>query len=214
VLKGTLIVLTLTGIPPDELEKKSSELLESYCDKAIEDIEKSGEFKGDNRKYVLNLIALIAIRNPSNRKHWDEIEAHLAKVALSAIETAEVGSIVNGKIITQELKDFIESEQYDIKFPRNYQIEREINVFNGVIDLLFRRKWTLALAPTDLFFITCDRPVHLISSTPDNQIHFSGFGLKNRQVIFPLSKKTVLIGDLGGKDESITARSPESIQIY
>lgn len=193
--------LDINGTPPDDLEKKLSELIDNPCHQAIKNIENSREFKGEDRKNILNLIALISVRTPLNREHYNSIEEHLAKVILSMTKSAKEGSTVNGTLITRELKEFIELEQYEINFSRNWQIQRELVVLETVINWLSKRKWILIFSPKDQFFITCDRPTPLYSKTSFTHIYFSGFGLDDRQLFFPLSKRMALIGDLEGAED-------------
>lgn len=189
---------------PYDLENKLA-LLEEVADKAISNIENRDNFYGENKKYVLNLMALFVIRNPYRRACWDDMIDHVSKIALSYIASAKVGSKVNEFEVTKEIKDFINEGKFKCTATRNQHINLELHTLDIIIKLLTKRQWTLMLAPDDLHFITCDFPVALLWKNPEKYVASPGFACADTQVFFPLSQKVALIGDFEGENEIVIA---------
>lgn len=193
--------IDLEGFEPDYLESQLA-LFDDRADQAIRNIEKTGRFEGEDKIFVLNLIALFAIRNPQRREWWNSIIDHTSKIALS-MAVSKVGRKSNGILITKDIKTFVDKGEFKIEAGRRDHIELELRVFEDVLHFLLQRKWSLVKASDDAEFVTCDRAVALIWNEPQNKIHSPGFGLKGTQVHFALSKKLALVGDFDGRNETV-----------
>lgn len=78
-----------------------------------------------------------------------------------------------------------------------------------MLQLLGQRKWTLYLVPGDYGeFITTSRPVVIAYIAPEKVPlylrHSPGFGLKNTEVYFPLTKHALLVGRWDGDEKTIS----------
>jgi hypothetical protein len=174
-------------------------------------IENTNKFEGEDRVFILNLIALFAIRNPIRRVQYNDMVDAGSKMVLS-IAAQQAGRRVNGVEITDDLKKFIDEDKFNIILSTNEHIRAELFIFNELLPYFFHRKWMLVRAPEDAQFITSDFPVVLFWSYPEKHKHSPGFGLKGTQVHFPLSKKLALIGDFDGVDRSLT-ESKETVAL-
>ncbi len=203
---------------PDWLENAFGKL-ESKAVAAIHEVTKAGVFDGENKNYILNLMALLAVRSPEQRENMREFQARVAQRMMDLVlekkerwesQTREMEE-KTGKpsVVTyEEAKDFHMRGEYKIEVARERHIQTEIDLYNTVLQLLGQRKWTLYLVPGDYGeFITTSRPVVIVYIYPEEVPlylrHSPGFGLKNTEVYFPLTKHALLIGRWNGDEMTI-----------
>lgn len=206
------------GREPDWLENEFSKL-EAKAVAAIREVTKSGVFDGENKNYILNLMALLAVRSPEQRENMREFQARVAQRMMELVlekkerwesQTKEMEE-KTGKPSTvtyEEAKDFLMRGEYRIEVAREQHIQTEIDLYNTVLQLLGQRKWTLYIVPGDYGeFITTSRPVVIAYIDPEKvplYLRYSpGFGLKNTEVYFPLTKHALLIGRWDGGEMTI-----------
>ncbi|ARB90987.1 DUF4238 domain-containing protein [Legionella longbeachae] len=185
------------GIALNYLEDALGHDFEGNVATALRNIENTNRFEGEDRSYIINLMALFAIRNPTRRNHYNNFIEDAGKLGLS-MAAQNVGMRVNEHLVTEDLKKAIDEDQYRIILSRNEHIKAELNLFNEILPYFFSRKWILIRAPDDAQFITSDFPVVLFWTNPAKHKHSPGFGLLGTEVHFPLSKKIALIGSFDG----------------
>lgn len=203
---------------PDWLEEEFGRL-ESEAVAAIRDVAKSGVFEGENKNYILNLMALLAVRSPEQRENMRDFQARIAERLMdlvledkerweSQIKEMETSTGKPSFVTYEDAKDFHRRGEYTIEVPRERHIQTEIDLYKTVLQLLSQRKWTLYLVPGDYGeFITTSRPVVIVYIDPEKVPaylrHSPGFGLKNTEVYFPLTKHALLIGRWDGDEKTI-----------
>ena len=208
------------GRKPDWLEVEFGKL-ESEAMAAIREVTRSGVFDGENKNYILNLMALLAVRSPEQRENMCEFQARVAQRVMDLVlekkerwefqvEEMEVATGKPSLVTYEEAKNFYRRGEYTIEVARERHIQTEFDSYNSVLQLLGQRKWTLYLVPGDYGeFITTSRPVVIASIDPEKVPlylrHSPGFGHKNTEVYFPLTKHALLIGRWDG-DEKIINR--------
>lgn len=207
------------GRRPDWLEIEFGKL-ESKAVVAIGEVVKAGEFDGENKNYILNLMALLAVRSPEQRENRRESQARMAQIMMDLVlqkkerwesQIKKVGD-ANGKpslVTYEEAKEFFDRGEYTIEVEREQHIQNEIKLYNTVLQLLSQRKWTLYLVPGDYGeFITTSRPVVIVYIDPERVPlylrHSPGFGLNNTEVYFPLTKNGLLIGRCEGEEKTVS----------
>lgn len=206
------------GREPDWLENEFGKL-ESKAVAAIREVTKSGVFGGESKNYILNLMALLAVRSPEQRENLREFQARVAQRMMdlvlekkerweSQIKEMEDKTGKPSLVTYEEAKDFHMRGEYKIEVARERHIQTEIDLYNTVLQLLGQRKWTLYLVPGDYGeFITTSRPVVIAYIDPEEVPlylrHSPGFGLKNTEVYFPLTKHALLIGRWNGDEMTI-----------
>lgn len=207
------------GRKPDWLEEEFGKL-ESEAVAAIRDVAKSGVFDGENKKYILNLMSLLAVRSPEQRENMREFQARVAEGVMDLvledkerwefqIKEMEETTGKQSLVTYEEAKDFYRRGEYTIEVARERHIQTEIDFYNTVLQLLGQRKWTLYLVSGDYGeFITTSRPVVIAyidpEKVPEYLRHSPGFGLKNTEVFFPLTKHALLIGRWNGDEITIS----------
>lgn len=211
----------IPGVPPDALEVAYS-AFEGQAASALERIEASGTFEGDDRIFALNLAALLAVRHPLMRENFGGAESEVARKLLSlTLETKERweasvaamkerGEQVNESLTYEELKAAWEGGGYKIEVPRETHIRNETRVFEPVLLTMVNRRWMMLVADEAAGpFITCDRPVSLTWKHPERvPIMYRGspgYGMPNTEVIFPISKRLALIGSFEDPDRIVPA---------
>lgn len=209
------------GMPPDFLENKLSSF-EGEAAKCIKEIETHCKFEDESLKCILNFIALLVVRSPQMREHWRQFQEQIAKNMLDlALDSKERWGAIeqsmasNGyqflsNVSYEEIKLFHESNQYKIIMQREHHIEIEFCTMINVIKWLTLRKWLLIMTDNNCgYFITSDNPVLLTwkrpQIIPSLYCQSPGFGMKDTQVYFPISKRFAMIGEFDGDDGLIEA---------
>ena len=162
-------------LPPNAIENELSSF-EGQVDKALERICVQREFSNaDDRIFVFNFIALLAVRNPrrreSSRKFHEDVAKKLMNLTLATKERYESslssavknGFVSPGHDVTYaEACDFIERGEFKVNVPTTRHVALEMQSVDTVLPLLLGRKWVLLIAPNNSGgFVTTDHPVVL-----------------------------------------------------
>ena len=159
------------GRKPDWLEEEFSKLESKACEAIRDVVRTTGTFEGEHKNYILNLMALLAVRSPEQRENMRDFQARVATRTMDLVlEKKERWESENkrmqeatGKmhnVTYEEAKEFHERGEYTIEVAREHHIATEIKLFETVLQLLGQRQWTLYIAEgTYGEFITTDRPV-------------------------------------------------------
>ncbi|WP_219702754.1 DUF4238 domain-containing protein [Marinomonas lutimaris] len=205
----------IEGVDPEVIEKIQSEF-EAKVAKALQGLPETLDFSGETKDLILEFIGMLAIKSPEMREHLSKPFIQIAKMTMAmTMDTkerwesqiakikAETGEdISNGKTY-EELKEFIERQEYEITVTKEHQIHMEFVGIQKITELLHMRNWTLVKAGGDSGeFITTDNPVSLTWHNPDQVPTFMspGFGLRDTMVYFPISKKLALVGEFDRED--------------
>ena len=198
--------IEVEGHDPDALEQAWSQF-EGDASQAAGRIIEAGNIENQkDLSYLLNLVALLAIRNPRSRLQMNQSQEQVLRL-ISQITLADMsrferlieqmraeGINIPEGVTYEQMKDFIDRGEYDIHIPRESNIQLELGVIDTVINLLHKRKWSLYTPENpDLHFVSCDHPV-VLSWRDEEMSGPIGFGLTNTEVTFPVSKMYMLIG--------------------
>jgi len=193
------------GHPIDALETA----LATFEDQAIQAIRKvlvSRTFPDATEfNIILNLVGLIAARNPRIRDTFNEFRAqtrHMMGAILvsdrrifeSCIRRAsEAGYIADKHVSFEELKKLVEERRYTIEFHPQGNSRTEFKAFDRLLPILGQRTWSLFLTPAGgPEFICSDHPVTLIWK--GGRAGPVGFGLRQTEVFVPLGREVGLYG--------------------
>ena len=203
--------IDVKGVDQNTIEKSLS-LFEGEAASALRKLEKTHEFEGKTKELILNLIALLAVRSPEMREHWGGFQAKIAEqmmdISLATKERWESqiqqvkdsGKEINDNVTYEEVKKFHESKEYKITVAREHHIRMEFVGVEAIFPLLDAREWLLIKTTDETGpLITTDNPVNLVWKEPDKIPPFyrnrPGYGMKDTQVYFPVSKNLGLIGE-------------------
>jgi hypothetical protein len=196
----------IEGKPPDVFEKSFSDLEESAA-QMIRKVNCSKTFPNDEDfSWIINLLCLIAIRNPQMRKFLNRSFKHTVRIIDDLLisdeklwtyhvkKAQEAGYIGEINISFEEYKKFHEANEYQIDFAPEYNLRIELDNFGTILQILGQRTWSLLVAPTSgPDFICSDHPVTL-NWKDLSRIGPIGYGLKNTEVFFPLGPQIGLYG--------------------
>jgi hypothetical protein len=203
--------------PPDALENAFSGF-ETEVSQALHRIITTRSIKNDDaRAYLLNLMALMAIKNPRHREGWRTAQEQLWKRVLdlatatperwaSQIRLAKAAGDIDADADEdyQRMREFVEVDQYRINVPTGRHLEMEMKAFETVLPFFFHRRWVLFRAPVGTAgFVTSDHPVCLMWSDPEQRgkFHPPGHGLRRTQILFPISNELAVMGAFESHDE-------------
>ena len=207
------------GYEPDTLEKGFSEF-EGEVSQSLNRIIAARSIRDDNdRAYLLNLMALLAVKNPRHRENSRRTQEQIWKRVLdlaaatpdmwaSQIRRAKAAGDIEPDADTDyfNARKFIDADQYRIEVPTGRHLEQEIKSFETVLPFFFQRRWVLLKSPRrETGFITSDHPVCLMWSEPARrgQFHGPGYGLRRTQILFPISNDLAVMGAFEAYDDEI-----------
>ena len=196
----------LEGESPDILEQAFSPF-EGRARQAIRRVNLTKLFPNDeDYKYIINLLCLIAIRNPRLRRLFNEsrqeIHRRIADLLVSnkrlfdyqLKKTQKAGTVPETTVTFEQAKQFIEEGGYQTKFIPADNLEIEMDVFERLLPTFGRRRWSLLVAPIPgPDFICSDHPIALTWKNPGRR-ELIGYKLKDTEVFFPLGPKTGFYG--------------------
>ena len=181
------------GHPPDALETAFGQF-EGRTASVIRRIVTEQDIPEDEEfSFVLNMIALLAVRNPAMRRSMTVSQRHVYRVIgdmlasdqnlyESQFRQARANGFVRSDkdIPFEQMRDFLRRDEYTIEIPPETHLQRELSVFQSILAKVCARNWSLMIsAPDAPDFITCDHPVSLVY----------------KQLVFPLDARHALMGD-------------------
>lgn len=204
------------GHQPYELEKEMGKF-ETRARESILRVAETHDFSGHDRTYILNLMALFAVRYPQMRENMRDFQERALKMAMSVTlaeksrwestiaQMKRDGVPLDESVTYEQVKAFHDSDKYKIHVPRERHIEAETKLHETVLQLLGNRTWMLYYAGEGQGkFVTSDHPVVNSWDEPEKMPpmmrHSPGFAMRNTEVIFPLTSKCFLIGRFDGED--------------
>jgi hypothetical protein len=210
----------LDGIAPDFVES-SIAVFESALNGALERICRDRDVKNsEDQNLVLNLIALLAVRNPGMRENirrgHEQIMKRVMDLTLATKEryeasfakAAHAGAVKAADILPYEqMRDFIDRDEYTISVSTTHHVRQELKLADTVLPLLGQRQWLMARAlPGTGGFITSDHPVILQwADRPMDGLGGPGFALRGTEVLFTVSHDLAMIGTFEGPDGVVDA---------
>jgi hypothetical protein len=211
------------NVAPDAVETAYS-ALETQFQQAIGRIDASRTFEGEDRIWVLNLIALLAIRNPTMRAIWSDVQTKMTKSIVGmTLDTRErweatkakmqaAGQSVNENVSYDQLKEFFDRGEYDVEVATEHHIRMEMVGVNAILPFLVERHWLMLVADEHTGpFVTSNHPVTLIWKHPEKipavYRRSPGYGMRETQVVFPINKRLALMGEFEGDGSGVMKAS-------
>jgi hypothetical protein len=190
---------------------------EGPASEALVRIEQSSSISNkEDRELVLNLVALLAARNPRNRETFGKVQKDVIRgMAEMMVSTEERWDAMDKQALEanpkgndipyEQMREFVLGGEFDIELDQTHQIGLELGLIEPLLETLVKRKWTLRIAEDGAGdFVTSDHPVVLMPVGWNPGIYGVGFGLANTVVIFPLNRRMLLTGTFEGKDRVLS----------
>lgn len=191
---------------------------------AIRRVIESHRFPPDSDwNLILNLLALIAVRNPHFRNSFNSAREQSLRIAgdmlasderlwsshfRKARETDE--KIPN--VSFEEFKSFINKGEYEFIFHPQENLRVEFNALDKILPIFGQRTWSVLVAPPEgPEFICSDHPVTLAPRT--GQAGSIGFATHNTEVFFPLGRQVGFYGVFESPLKPVVYCKPLSVGI-
>jgi hypothetical protein len=211
--------IEVEGYESDALEKSFASF-EGEVSGALSRIIAARSIKDENdRAYLLNLMALLAVKNPAKRENMRRVQETICKQIMdiatsspemwaSQVRRAKAGGDIeaDGDTDYVRMRAFVEADRYKIEVPPRRHLVQEMESFETVLPYFFHRRWVLLKAPRrQTGFITTDHPVCLMWADPARRgrFHGPGFGLRRTQILFPISNDLAVIGAFEAREDEM-----------
>ncbi|GAB5433169.1 MAG: DUF4238 domain-containing protein [Epibacterium sp.] len=195
------------GVDPNYVEDAMAEIECEIASHLAEVIEAKSFPTSEHFNSVMNLLANVSVRNPRLRDNMSEfhkdIVQWMAHLSLSSKEVwesqvdqmREEGVPLKEDVSYEDMKNFIESTDYEIVIDQTYLIGLELQMIEPVLECSARRYWCFVTAPEGHQYICSDDPV-VLSWTDDRGAgpYSPGHGVGGTLVTFPLSPELLLMG--------------------
>jgi hypothetical protein len=174
---------------------------------------------GKDREDVINLITLLAVRNPRVRSDMEKMYTELlqAMVAMPFEDPARWDAVVKqlkaagqwpdgAPVDFEGHKKFVEENKHKLKPHQNLTVEMELAAIEKMYPYFDARKWCILKAKDDAGrFVTTNHPVcvHRPGGLNYGQQFAPGLGLSDRDILLPLSSKVALVGCLEGDEDAM-----------
>jgi hypothetical protein len=197
----------MEGHSPDVLETAMSGF-ETKIHAALDSIIAAKSIRQvDDRAYLFNLIGLLALRNPGQRKRWRDFREQVAKRIMhlatatperwaSQVAQAKAAGAISKDADTDyaKVREMVVDDGYRIEVSTEEHISKEMQSLDTILPCIFERKWALLKCQTNSGgFVTSDHPVCLMWSEPGRRGPI-GFRLRGTEIVFPICSRLAIVG--------------------
>jgi Protein of unknown function (DUF4238) len=196
------------GVGPNHLEDGMAEIEAEIAPHLQQVIEAKAFPSPEHFNSIMNLMALLSVRNPRLRRNISDFHRRVVEGIMSvSVSSKEIwesqtkkmrdrGVPVREGVTYEDMKRFHHEKNYEIVIDQTHLIGLELEMVKPVLKQLSHRSWCFAAAPKDHQFITCDDPTVLSWNEKVKQPnpYSPGHGLQNTIVSFTLSPELALVG--------------------
>lgn len=173
---------------------------------AVRRVIQSQQFPSDDDwNWILNLLGLIAVRNPRLRGSFNRFHEQVLRQLGDFLasdkrlfdhyvqKARDAGEDINPDVPFEEFQRFIQSGDFRFEFHPQGNLRVEFSAFDKILPVLGERIWSVLIAPPNApEFICSDHPVTLVWK-PGGRGPI-GFGTRNTEVFFPLGRRVGFYG--------------------
>ena len=201
------------GLDRDLLEKRLA-VFEDEIAPILRTIRERREMpEGEGRWKLMQFMALLAIRNPANRRRQTTFDTDILRTTLrfylstaerwtallSEMPSVDVSPLA--ELTFEEAKELLKPEKWEVKNAPACFHEIEFHQVDLVAKFLMARNWILMQAPSGIEVITHDNPVvPLPDGVPGNMPYGLWYG---SAIAFPISSELVLFGRFDQPEASL-----------
>ncbi|MCL1622608.1 DUF4238 domain-containing protein [Ralstonia pseudosolanacearum] len=210
--------IEVLGHDPNLIETRYAEF-EARLAPMLVRLDAAGDFANqDDLHLALELVGLLAVRNPRQREQMRRFHADVARRVMDlALATPErwasqvrqaqaAGHLEAVDVPYAEMREFVEQERYEVEVPTTRHVHQELQMLEALVPLLRQRSWCLLRAGAQSGgFVTSDHPVTLRWNDPAlaGGFYGPGYGLSDTSVVCPLSHQLALLGTFDGRSGAL-----------
>jgi hypothetical protein len=205
-------------LPADALETAYA-AFEGELAPVLKRLSNGGTCDEDEFSYVLNLIALLAIRNPRFRESFGEFQNNVRHQMLqlatatkerweAQVAQARAAGYMEGvkDVPYEQMRSSVVKRNFKSVTSTSEHARNELNVLDTLLNILARRSWRWVHADENSGgFITSDHPVCLVWNKPPKGFAPLGYGLTGTTVYFSVSPSLALRGEFDGPTNDLKA---------
>jgi hypothetical protein len=212
---------------PFELEKMLGKDLEGPAINAICEIKETKVLPGkEGLEYLISFIGLLATRIPAHREWITVVHSSGSERIMDLVLSSkkmyentlknmkESGQEFDKNVTYEQMKEFFERGEYTFELNQDYLLTNMLKMATTITDLLYKRNWCLLIVDEGSEFICSENPVTLTWSegTPKT-FRSPGFGLRNTEVLVPISKEFALLGSFDDELPTVITLEPKGVAV-
>ncbi|MFK4522834.1 hypothetical protein ABIF90_000815 [Bradyrhizobium japonicum] len=201
------------GVAPDHLETQYGKF-ESEVAPILKELRAGQKCSKTEFDHILNLITLLANRNPRHRKTFSEFQDDVAQQVLrlmTATPERWAGQVKQARqagalpetiddVPYEVVRDLVANRKLKLATTTSQHAALELGVFENLLEVIAQRAWRwLHADAASGGFITSDHPVCLFSNLPPKGLPALGYGMTGTTVYFPISPLLALCGEFDGR---------------
>jgi hypothetical protein len=204
-------------LAPDGLESAYA-TFEGELAPVLKRLSKGDLCSQDDFSYVLNLITLLAIRNPRFRESFGEFQDNVRHQMLrlatatkerwdSQVAKAKAAGYMDGikDVPYEQIRASVVKRDFKYVTTTSEHARTELDTFDQLLNILGRRNWRWLRAAQNSFgFVTSDHPVCLFWNRHPKGFAPLGYGLTGTTVLFAVSPYLALQGEFDGATDDLT----------
>lgn len=212
----------IEGHPVDAVEHALASF-EGEVATALGTVIRSEEYPSDeDLNLILNLLGVIAIRNPRARGSHNRFRATVLRrinellvsdrrIFDSYVERArESGHEISDSVSFESIKRFVDDGNYRFEFHPQENLRVEFNALDSILPLLGQRTWSLLVAPPrGPEFVCSDHPVTL--RRKGDRSGPIGLGTLETEVFFPIGRRVGFYGVFEAPWDQVIRCEPELV---
>ena len=225
-----LYTVQCDGEDNDDIEKWLNEDFETPVCKVIEKIKRDEKINIEERNCLLRFMASQYVRTPASIfRHFTRME----NVFSSTTKNMSI-NISADKIKSYNSVDHTSPKPWTSEIPLSCKVDRdrgeiEFRILPGkssylcevkhllteTYKVLLKQRWHIVKAPNGIEWPTSDDPVICLNYYgPDNYDFGGGWGRKNSEIIFPLSRKYLLYTQIGNFRKTCDLHMSEKYSLF
>jgi hypothetical protein len=215
----------LLGLPIDVLESALARFETDLAPVLVKARNSDSYPSRPDLDFLINFIAHIAVRNPQSRRRAGQTFQQMRNTFWEVLLSDE--NIFNNHVnalketgqpfdmTLEETGAFLLDNPEITAFSPHEHTEIELNIFEDILQLFGKRRWSLVLSPSDgPEFVCSDYPIGFRFKSPANGTRFVGYGISNTEIFFPLGTRHGLLGVFENAYPLIVNATIEQVAIF
>jgi hypothetical protein len=223
--------IQVDGLDPNALERRLSGF-EARVGVALQKIAMDRAIADETAwNAVLNLMALLSVRNPRCREQMRRFREDVARLVMDSqlatreryeavireIRAGPRGADIPEGVDYESVREFHRRGEYQVEIPTGAHLAVEFHVFEPVLMTLAQRRWLLCVAPRGCGgYVTTDHPVSLTTTDGEGPslMRPLSYETPGTTVAFPVTRDLLALGTFSEGENGSRVITPLQVAYF